>query len=115
MPEPPARASLRREDLLAAAAIFALVVLATFPVAIPFMVFDHLPRAMHVSDGVAIAMRFAAGLALGRHADIGAARTGLWMIGLGVAMVTAIMLFGGWRVRSAASRCCGCWCSCRWC
>lgn len=95
MPEPPRRPPLGRQDLLAAAAIFLLVVLATFPVVVPFILFDDLPRAMRVSNGIAIAMLFAAGLALGRHADLGAARTGLWMVGLGVAMVAAIMLFGG--------------------
>jgi VIT1/CCC1 family predicted Fe2+/Mn2+ transporter len=95
LPEPPLRPPLRRQDLLAAIAIFLLVVLATFPVVIPFMVFEHLPLAMRVSNGVAIAMLFAAGLALGRHADIGAARTGLGMVALGVVMVAAIMLFGG--------------------
>jgi VIT1/CCC1 family predicted Fe2+/Mn2+ transporter len=95
MPEPPERPPLRRGDLTAAAAIFALVVLATFPVAIPFVVFDDLPVAMRASNGVALAMLFGAGLVLGRHAEIGAGRTGLWMVALGVAMVGAIMAFGG--------------------
>ena len=41
LPEPPARARLRKEDWLGALGVFLLVFLSTFPVAIPFMFMPH--------------------------------------------------------------------------
>jgi VIT1/CCC1 family predicted Fe2+/Mn2+ transporter len=95
MPEPPSRPALGARDLAAAAAIFVLVVGATFPVVIPFLLFDETLRAMRWSNAVAVAMLFVAGASLGRHAGLGAVRTGSWMVALGGVMVGAIVLFGG--------------------
>ena len=50
----------------AAWAVFLLVFIATFPVAIPFMFIDSAPIAMRVSNAVAVAMLFAAGFAYGK-------------------------------------------------
>jgi hypothetical protein len=66
LPEPPPRARLRKDDWLAAAAVFLLVFLSTFPVAIPFIVMDDAVRALRVSNGVAIAMLFLTGFTYGR-------------------------------------------------
>jgi hypothetical protein len=91
MPEPP----LDRRDVVAALAVFVVVVLSTFPVAIPFMLIDDTWLAMRVSNGTALVMLFAAGFTLGRHAGTGTWRTGLWMVGLGVALTGAIIALGG--------------------
>jgi len=40
-------------------------------------------------------MLFAAGRSLGRHAGYGGLRTGFSMMGLGAAVIVAIMAFGG--------------------
>lgn len=90
------RGGLRSEDYLAAVGIFLLVVLATFPIVIPFLVIDDAARAMQVSRLITVAMLFVAGFALGRYA--GHARpalTGFCMALLGGALIAAIKALGG--------------------
>jgi VIT1/CCC1 family predicted Fe2+/Mn2+ transporter len=82
-------------DVLAAAAIFAIVVTATFPVVLPFALIQDVRTAMTVSRTVALAMLFIGGLALGRYAGYGSWKVGLMMVGLGTALVAAIMALGG--------------------
>ena len=91
----PERPKLAPDDLLAALFVFLLVVAATFPVALPFMVFDDLGWAKGVSRAIALAMLFLGGLALGRHAGYGSWRVGFMMMGLGAALVVAVMALGG--------------------
>ena len=87
---------LERNDLLSALGIFLWVVLATFPVVVPFMLLTNLATAMRVSQGVALAMLFVTGVALGRHAGYKhPVRTGLWTALLGVALITAVVALGG--------------------
>ena len=93
---PESNGTLRGEDFLAAFGIFLLVVLATFPVALPFVALDDAALAMRVSQGVAVAMLFAAGFVLGRHA--GHRRpivTGAAMALLGVALIASVKALGG--------------------
>lgn len=93
--EPPPAPRLRRDDFLAAFGIFFLVVLATFPVVLPFVFFDDAVTALRVSNGIALVMLFAAGYALGsfgRHRPI---RTGLIMTAIGVALVAITIALGG--------------------
>jgi hypothetical protein len=91
----PARPKLEWNDLLAALAIFLIVVASTFPVVLPFAVFDDVATAKNVSRGVGVAMLFFGGLALGRYAGYGSWRVGLLMAGLGTALVIAINALGG--------------------
>ena len=91
----PARPKLNRDDLIAALAIFLIVVASTFPVVLPFMIFDDVGTAKNVSRAVALAMLFAGGLALGRHAGYGGWKVGFLMAGLGTALVVAINALGG--------------------
>jgi VIT1/CCC1 family predicted Fe2+/Mn2+ transporter len=92
----PARPLLDRHDVAAAARIFALVVLATFPVVIPFLLTDDLARALQASRAVALATLFVAGWALGRYAGHAhPVRTGMLMTVMGVALVAAVMALGG--------------------
>ena len=88
LPSLPERPTLKSEDLLAALAVFLLVVAATFPVAIPFLIIDDIGLAKTVSRAIALAMLFFGGLALGRYAGYGSWKTGLMMAGLGAAVVT---------------------------
>lgn len=92
LPEKPA---LGAQDFLAAAAIFLIVVLATFPVALPFIIFPEVSTALLVSRVLTIVMLFGAGLALGRHAGFRGWMAGLAMTVLGVALTVAIILLGG--------------------
>jgi hypothetical protein len=91
----PERPSLKRDDLLAALAVFLLVVASTFPVALPFVLFDDVGTAKNVSRAVALTMLFLGGLALGRYAGYGSLRVGFMMAGLGTALVAAVMALGG--------------------
>jgi hypothetical protein len=91
----PPRPKLKRDDLIAALAIFLIVVASTFPVVLPFMMFEDVGTAKNVSRAVALAMLFAGGLALGRYAGYGSWKVGFLMVGLGTALVLAINALGG--------------------
>jgi len=83
-------------DWAAATCVFLLVVLATLPVVLPFLLTDDLSRAMNLSRVVTVALLFIAGVALGRHA--GYARpvlTGTAMAVFGVLLIVVVMLLGG--------------------
>ena len=95
LPSVPARARLHGSDLLAALAIFVLVVLATFPVVLPFAFMQDVGAAKNTSRIVAVVMLFLGGLALGRYAGYGSWRAGLAMTALGVVMVGVIKVLGG--------------------
>lgn len=90
------RAGLGRGDYLAAAGVFILVVAATFPVVVPFLLTNDPALAMQASRVITLVMLFAAGLALGRHAGHAhPARTGLLMLLLGAALIVAVKALGG--------------------
>jgi len=91
----PARPTLRWDDLLAAVAIFLIVVASTFPVVLPFVLIDDVAVAKNLSRAIALAMLFFGGLALGRYAGYGSWRVGFMMAGLGTALVGAIRALGG--------------------
>jgi hypothetical protein len=95
LPDVPARPELNRGDALAALAIFLIVVGATFPVVLPFVMFDEVGLAKNVSRVVALAMLFLGGMGLGRYAGFGSWKIGLIMIGLGTGLVVAINALGG--------------------
>jgi hypothetical protein len=91
----PARPKLNRDDVLAALAIFLLVVAATFPVVLPFLLFQDVGTAKNLSRAIAVAMLFVGGLALGRYAGYADWKVGFMMAGLGAALVGAIKALGG--------------------
>jgi hypothetical protein len=87
---------LHADDYIAALGIFLLVVLATFPIVIPFLMIDDAARAMQVSRLITVAMLFVAGFALGRYAGHAhPALTGFCMALLGGALIAAIKALGG--------------------
>jgi len=94
-PALPDRPRLNAHDLLAALAVFLLVVVSTFPVVLPFVLFDDVGTAKAVSRAVALVLLFIGGHALGRYAGYGGWKAGLMMAGLGAALVAAIMALGG--------------------
>jgi VIT1/CCC1 family predicted Fe2+/Mn2+ transporter len=95
LPEPPARGRLGRDDYAGALGVFLLVVLATFPVVIPFMLFAETAVAMRVSNGVALVTLFLAGNRLARYSGTSPWRSGFAMAAIGAALVAAIMALGG--------------------
>jgi len=95
LPRIPERPELHANDLLAALAIFLIVVASTFPVVLPFALLQDVGTAKALSRAIALAMLFAGGLALGRYAGYGSWKVGVIMAGLGVVLVAAIMALGG--------------------
>jgi hypothetical protein len=88
--------ALKRDDYLAALGVFLLVVAATFPVVLPFLLAQDAALAMMLSRGVTLAMLFIAGYALGRYAVharpllIGSA-----MLLFGAVLIGVVMALGG--------------------
>ncbi|HUJ01194.1 MAG TPA: hypothetical protein VLY46_13215 [Usitatibacter sp.] len=93
--ELPDRVRFHRHDLAGAVGIFVIVVLTTFPVALPFVLLSDVPTALLISRLLTFAMLFGGGVALARHADYPAWKGGLMLLGLGVALTAAIIALGG--------------------
>jgi VIT1/CCC1 family predicted Fe2+/Mn2+ transporter len=92
----PSGTVLGRRDYLAAGGVFLLVVLATFPVVLPFMLTDDIVLAMRSSRIVTLLMLFVAGWTLGRHAGSRhPVLTGVCMVLLGVALIAVVKALGG--------------------
>lgn len=94
MPEPQSP-GLDREDWRGAMAVFLLVFLSTFPVAIPFLVIDSAVPALRVSNVIAIVMLFVMGYAFGQLTHRNAWLWGVSMVVLGVALSGLTIMLGG--------------------
>jgi hypothetical protein len=95
MPEPPATARLGKSDWLGALAVFLLVFLSTFPVALPFMLVHNARLAMRISNAVAVVMLFVTGFAYGRAVGRSPKMFGISMVILGGILVGLTILLGG--------------------
>lgn len=93
--KPPARARLGFADFVGAVGTFLLVVLATFPVVVPFLLTDNVPLAVRSSNIVALVMFFLCGWILTRYAGGRPWLGGLIFILLGTALMFAIIALGG--------------------
>ena len=93
---PGERAALRGDDYLASIGVFLLVVIATFPVVVPFMLTNDLSLAMQASRVITLVMLFLSGYSLGRHAGyrfpLG---SGLLMAMMGAILIVTVMALGG--------------------
>ena len=69
--------------------------LSTFPVVIPFMIFDEVQLALRASNLVAIVMLFGVGFLLARHGGYRPVLTGASMVLLGVVLVSIAIALGG--------------------
>jgi hypothetical protein len=90
----PVPLTLTHDDYLGALAIFLLVLFATLPMAVPFVLISDPGRALWVSHAIAITLLFLTGYALGRHWGQ-ALRVGLGMIAVGVVLVATAVALGG--------------------
>ena len=93
--ESAARPRLTGSDWRGALAVFLLVFLSTFPVAIPFIVMDDATTAIRASNAVAVAMMFIAGVAYGRAVGWFPWAVGVFMVALGSALVAMTIALGG--------------------
>jgi VIT1/CCC1 family predicted Fe2+/Mn2+ transporter len=95
LPKPPGRARLSGSDWRGALGVCLLVVLSTFPVAVPFIVMENATRALRASNAIAVVMLFVAGLAYGRAVNWHPWVVGVAMVALGSALVALTMALGG--------------------
>jgi len=95
LPEPSKKNLLTGADFWAGVQIFLLVFLCTFPVAIPFGMFDHLEVAMRASNGVALVLLFIGGFMLAGYAGFRRGLTAIVYTLIGVLLVAITMALGG--------------------
>jgi len=95
LPEPRHFVSLSKEDWIGALGVFLLVFLATFPVAIPFLIMQNATPALRVSNTIAVFMLFVLGYAFGRCVGHRPWLYAVSMVILGVALVALTMALGG--------------------
>ena len=92
----PERGVLHPRDFVEALGIFLMVVTATFPVVLPFVLISDVAQAMRISQATTLAMLFLAGFALGRYA--GHAKplwTGFMMALFGAVLIAMVKALGG--------------------
>ncbi len=82
-------------DLKMALAIFLLVFLSTFPIAIPFAFINKVHLALRISNGIAILLLFLGGWLLARYGGYRKFRTGFYMALIGIGMVFLTISLGG--------------------
>lgn len=95
LPAPSKKNLITGTDLRAGVQIFLLVFLCTFPVAIPFGIFDNLEVAMRASNGVALLLLFIGGFLLARYAGFRPGITAILYTLIGVGLVALTMALGG--------------------
>jgi VIT1/CCC1 family predicted Fe2+/Mn2+ transporter len=89
------RPRVTRRDLAGAVGVFALVVVGTLPVTLPFVFVSDVALALRVSQGVGLTMLFLSGSALGHYAGFGAWRSGFTMLAIGIVLVGLVVALGG--------------------
>jgi VIT1/CCC1 family predicted Fe2+/Mn2+ transporter len=95
MPASEVRPRLTRRDWRGAFGVCILVILSTFPVVIPFIVFEDARLALRTSNTLAVILLFVCGFLFGRHAGFPPWITGLIMVAVGVVLVSIAIALGG--------------------
>jgi len=85
---------LHLRDYGSAIAIFIIIILSTFPIAVPFIVIDNVQTALRTSYLVAIAMMFICGWNLGKYTGHNRFLKGLVMSLIGIGLAGIAILFG---------------------
>jgi VIT1/CCC1 family predicted Fe2+/Mn2+ transporter len=91
----PARAKLHREDFVGALSVLVIVFASTFPIVIPFMIFEETVKALRVSNAVALFLLFAGGYRLGKFAGYRPWLMGISLTGIGIILVLVTIALGG--------------------
>ncbi len=95
LPKPSNKHLLTIHDFKSALFIFLLVFLCTFPVAIPFILFDEVAIALKASNGVALILLFICGYILAKYAGFKPLLTALAYTLIGVLLVSITYALGG--------------------
>lgn len=83
------------DDLKGALACCWLVIASTFPVAIPFMIFNDAYFALRLSNALLVAMLFVVGVQWGTHANVNKWRAGAVFTVVGLVLVAVAIALGG--------------------
>lgn len=95
LPEPPNRPQLTKKDLLGGLGVFLLVLVATLPVVLPFVLIHEPSRALRISNGTAVLLLFITGYLYGHHTGHRPLWSGLIMTVIGGVMVGLTIALGG--------------------
>ena len=95
VPDSEMRPRLSGRDWLGALGVCILVILSTFPVVIPFLIFDNAQMALRISNAVAVVSLFFCGVIFARYAGLRPWPTGLTMVVVGAALVGIAIALGG--------------------
>ena len=95
LPEPTRGSMFSGRDLWSCVQIFLLVFLCTFPVALPFALFEDVPFALRASNGVALLMLFVGGWLMAGYAGFRRLWTAIVYALIGVLLVAMTMALGG--------------------
>jgi hypothetical protein len=91
----PRKKIISSADLRASFLIFLLVFACTFPVAIPFAVFQNTALALRISNLIALLILFFGGISVGKYAGFKPFWTGTIIMFLGIILVAITMALGG--------------------
>jgi VIT1/CCC1 family predicted Fe2+/Mn2+ transporter len=94
-PPAPTMPRLGLDDYRAALGVFLWVVVATFPVVLPYLFIDEVMLALRLSQAIAIVLLFLAGAALARYSGGSIWRIGFGMAALGIVLLAALIALGG--------------------
>jgi hypothetical protein len=86
---------IHADDIKGAVACCWLVIASTFPVAIPFMIFDDAYFALRLSNALLIVMLFIVGVQWGTHANVNKWRAGTVFTVVGLILVAIAIALGG--------------------
>jgi hypothetical protein len=86
---------MKAADILAGIAVAAVIMMATFPVLIPFLVFRDPDRAVRVSHGVALVLLFLLGMKWGEMVGTNRWRAGAGLTFVGMVLVLITIALGG--------------------
>ena len=95
LPDPSTHPILTKKDGIGAIAVCLLVFLSTFPVTIPFILFDDARFALRLSNLIAIAMLFICGYLIGHYAGLRKWIMGVSCVAIGSALVLVAIALGG--------------------
>jgi hypothetical protein len=91
----PQKRIISASDLRGAFLIFLLVFACTFPVALPFAVFQNTSFALRISNGIALLILFLGGISVGKYAGFKPFWTGTIIMFLGIILVAITIALGG--------------------
>jgi hypothetical protein len=91
----PPKVRIHRDDVMGALASCWLVVVATIPAAVPFLLMDDARLALRTSNGLLLGLLFVIGCSWGQYASVNRWLAGLVFLAVGTVLVGVAIAFGG--------------------